>query len=436
MRPQQIQSQFAALDHGESGPYHHQAPVLGHPGLLSYGDAKGSSFREHEVGPHPNPRALQSYPANYARESLRRESDQFVLPQQPSMKLDSGGHPYQDHFLSFNAPYPRHITGNRAIAPVQPPVLHDYGRPQTAHASALGPPWPLVHASCHQQPSEHGNDDVVDVESSQRFRQPPHKFQNHLRPSTSPSPALQPAQMYSQNLASDGHQEEVPATCGVGIVFHSSSHGSLAVKRLVPGGPAARCGIIKQGDILTHIDETNVYQQTASDINHLISGPQGSYVRLKFKRSGSNPVVAVVERVWAPSTAERSKALSNGGGPPSKVHGSMEVSWLLFVGPNIFLRVFITVLQISQLLWLGDSSNSRDLGWLMENNVSFILNCAAECANHHTEKLNYLHLRLLDKPEENVRRAFDTAFAFLQKAHQAGHVSFIGFYFLLLSLYN
>jgi C-terminal processing protease CtpA/Prc len=109
-------------------------------------------------------------------------------------------------------------------------------------------------------------------------------------------------------------------------VFHSGGHGSLAVKRLVPGGPAARCGLIKQGDILTYIDDTNVYQQSASDINHLISGPQGSFVRLRFKRSGSSPVVAVVERMWAPSTAERSKALSNGGGPPSKVCGNTAIS--------------------------------------------------------------------------------------------------------------
>jgi hypothetical protein len=79
--------------------------------------------------------------------------------------------------------------------------------------------------------------------------------------------------------------------------------------------------------------------------------------------------------------------------------------------------------QISPLLWLGDSSNSRDLSWLMEHNVSFILNCAAECANHHTEQLNYLHLRLLDKPEESVRRAFAPAITFLEKAHEAGQVS-------------
>lgn len=82
-----------------------------------------------------------------------------------------------------------------------------------------------------------------------------------------------------------------------------------------------------------------------------------------------------------------------------------------------------TLFQISPLMWLGDSSNSRDLDWLIGHNVSFILNCAAECANHHTEKLNYLHLRLLDNPEETIRRAFEPAFSFLQKAHEAGHVS-------------
>ena len=158
---------------------------------------------------------------------------------------------------------------------------------------------------------------MVDVEGSQRCRQPPHPFQHRQRPSTSPQHDVHSGQMHPHR----DDVEDEPQTCGVGIVFHSSGHGSLAVKRLVPGGPAARCGLIKQGDILTHIDETNVYQQNASDINHLISGPQGSFVTLRFKRSGSGAVVAAVERAWAPSTAERSKALSNGGGPPSKVGG-------------------------------------------------------------------------------------------------------------------
>ena len=88
-----------------------------------------------------------------------------------------------------------------------------------------------------------------------------------------------------------------------------------------------------------------------------------------------------------------------------------------------------TYFQISALLWLGDSSNSRDLGWLTENKVSFILNCAAECANHHTEKLHYLHLRLLDKPEESIRRAFEPALTFLQNAHADGQVSDCSFRF-------
>jgi hypothetical protein len=96
----------------------------------------------------------------------------------------------------------------------------------------------------------------------------------------------------------------------------------------------------------------------------------------------------------------------------------------MFLQIMIAVTPFIqTLFQISPLMWLGDSSNSRDLDWLIGHNVSFILNCAAECANHHTEKLNYLHLRLLDNPEETIRRAFEPAFSFLQKAHEAGHVS-------------
>lgn len=210
-----------------------------------------------------------------------------------------------------------------------PHFSHVPDRPQFSHApsSALsrpsmhGPPQNLHFQNGTGYVGGVGGDDVVDVEGGQRFRQFQNAFHDHARPGTSPAHVPHPG----QSFPSDDATEE-PLKCGVGIVFHSGGHGSLAVKRLVPGGPAARCGLIKQGDILTYIDDTNVYQQSASDINHLISGPQGSFVRLRFKRSGSSPVVAVVERMWAPSTAERSKALSNGGGPPSKVSAHTAIS--------------------------------------------------------------------------------------------------------------
>lgn len=319
-----------------------------------------------------------------------------IPPRTPSMRLNTAGQ------VHMNGPSQGYIQDARHFSSTQQSGAgpqRDRHIPQPVHPSASTNAQQEIHYNHYQQYQvQNATDDVVDVEGAQKYRHQHFPFQDHTQPGISTLPPPHPGHMYPHSYSAAAQADDQPKMCGVGIVFHSSDHGCLAVKRLVPGGPAARCGLIKQGDILTYIDDTNVYQQSTSEINHLISGPQGSFVRLRFKRSGSGPVVAVVERGWAPSTAERSKALSNGGGPPSK---------------------------ISPLMWLGDSSNSRDLGWLMEHNVSFILNCAAECANHHTEQLNYLHLRLLDKPEESVRRAFEPAIAFLQKAHEAGHVVYV-----------
>ena len=237
------------------------------------------------------------------------------------MHMQTADQRFEHHYVQSHG-YSLHQGSRQNIHPSPPQHAH-YHLP-SSYAPALAPAHPR---SAAQMPEQHHHfqssfDDVVDVEGAQRFRgQPQYTFHHTQRPSTAP-PHAQPGQMHPQIHPADGVNDDEPVSCGVGIVFHSSGHGSLAVKRLVPGGPAARCGLIRQGDILTHIDQTNVYQQNASDINHLISGPQGSFVQLRFKRSGSSPVIAVVERVWAPSTAERSKALSNGGGPPSKVSGS------------------------------------------------------------------------------------------------------------------
>ncbi len=315
------------------GMHTHHARTVGHQGHNFARDEANHSLPGHDNGAHFHPARLQMYQdntAHYGEAVHERSVPPFVSipPRPPTLHSDITGQHPEDRFTPGQGYDPRLFAAAQQET-IQPSHIHshhfEYGRPQSFHAPA--PPHPY-----QQHQFQNGTDDVVDVEGSQRFRQFHNPFNDHPRPSTLPSHAMRPGQEFPLRDAA-----EVPVTCGVGIVFHSSGHGSLAVKRLVPGGPAAHCGLIKQGDILTHIDDTNVYQQSASDINHLISGPQGSFVRLRFKRSGSSPVVAVVERVWAPSTAERSKALSNGGGPPSKVR-SFAPSFMTLPRLHVFTK--------------------------------------------------------------------------------------------------
>jgi hypothetical protein len=322
---QQAYSYGAPHAHAADATHHHHALISGQQGRNFPANSVNSAHRGYENGVYSHPQGQQLYQGHVhpatARHQIVQSPPVSFAQRPPSMYVDATGQRFEDRLPQGRAEEPRFIAGLHQQVNIRPsPLQLGHERPRSSYAPAPTNPPPLMRNPHQQQFFQSGADDVVDVEGSQRFYQPHHPFQDRQRPNTSPQHAVHPGQMHPHG----DDVEDEPQTCGVGIVFHSSGHGSLAVKRLVPGGPAARCGLIKQGDILTHIDETNVYQQIASDINHLISGPQGSFVTLRFKRSGSSPVVAAVERAWAPSTAERSKALSNGGGPPSKVSGFVD----------------------------------------------------------------------------------------------------------------
>jgi hypothetical protein len=323
------------------GMHTHHARTVGHQVHNFARDEVNHSFRGHANGTHFHPASLQLYQdntAHYGEAPHGSIAPPFVsIPPRPhALHSDITGQHPEDRFTPGHGYDPRLFAAAQQ-GNIQPAHIYthhlDHIRPQSFHGPAPPHSRTVMQDSHQQHQYPNGTDDVVDVEGSQRF----HQFQNRAVDHPRPSTLLPLAMRLGQEFPS-GDAAEVPVTCGVGIVFHSSGHGSLAVKRLVPGGPAAHCGLIKQGDILTYIDDTNVYQQSASDINHLISGPQGSFVRLRFKRSGSSPVVAVVERVWAPSTAERSKALSNGGGPPSKVRSFVTEGFFRFAAISCFCK--------------------------------------------------------------------------------------------------
>ena len=337
---------------------HHARPAAQQMHFLP-ANASNPPHRGHDTGAyfyHPGQPYFQESHARPASAQHQRAQPSFgsVPPRTPSMYVNTAGQIFEDRPSQVHDA--RHFTSTQQSGIGPSLHQHDRQHQQPQHAIAPSHSQTEMPNPYLQHHFQNATDDVVDVEGAQRYRRQPYMFQDHARPSSSPPHALHPGQMYPHphRYAAAAETVDEPVTCGVGIVFHSSDHGCLAVKRLVPGGPAARCGLIKQGDVLTNIDDTNVYQQSTSEINHLISGPQGSFVRLRFKRSGSNPVVAVVERVWAPSTAERSKALSNGGGPPSKVH-LVSFGNIFFVR-GLFFVIFFAILRFRRCCGLATAA--------------------------------------------------------------------------------
>lgn len=76
---------------------------------------------------------------------------------------------------------------------------------------------------------------------------------------------------------------------GVGVVFDSGEDGSgpdgdgLVVNRLIDGGAAISCGVIKKDDKLITIDGMDVRGITAEELEGVMLGPGGSRVKLGFE---------------------------------------------------------------------------------------------------------------------------------------------------------
>lgn len=85
-----------------------------------------------------------------------------------------------------------------------------------------------------------------------------------------------------KSVVSSLHSQQQP---GVGLFFHESG-GKIKVKTIVSGGSAERDGRIQVGDILIAIDGVDVrgQSQAAPFFRNLITGPEGSTVRLKMLR--------------------------------------------------------------------------------------------------------------------------------------------------------
>jgi hypothetical protein len=66
--------------------------------------------------------------------------------------------------------------------------------------------------------------------------------------------------------------------------LEARGRGPSFVAELAPGGSADRSGRVRVGDQLLLVDGQMVNGQTPSDLSQIISGPEGTYVNLTFRR--------------------------------------------------------------------------------------------------------------------------------------------------------
>ena len=71
---------------------------------------------------------------------------------------------------------------------------------------------------------------------------------------------------------------------GVGLVLEARGRGPSYVAELAPGGSADRSGRLRVGDQLLSVNGQAIQGMTPAELSQIISGPEGSSVRLAFRR--------------------------------------------------------------------------------------------------------------------------------------------------------
>jgi hypothetical protein len=85
-----------------------------------------------------------------------------------------------------------------------------------------------------------------------------------------------------------GQEAHAVVQAGVGIFFQQDVGGFVVVKTIVKGGSAERDGTVFVGDRILSVDDRSVAGESLPVLRSLILGPQGSVVKMKFARQGSN----------------------------------------------------------------------------------------------------------------------------------------------------
>ena len=171
---------------------------------------------------------------------------------------------------------------------------------------------------------------------------------------------------------------------GVGIVFHVDEHGGLRVKDLIPGGPAAISQEVVVGDVLCEIDGLDVYRKSVDEIQDHVMGPKDSVVKLGLR----NP--------------------ANISGPVKQVHlfRRFDASSVKAAPPP---PAPLSYSKVIEMLYVGDSEISRNIGLMKDLDINCVVNVAFECDNLFEADFTYSNFPFEDHPSSILTSGFDDA---------------------------
>jgi len=170
---------------------------------------------------------------------------------------------------------------------------------------------------------------------------------------------------------------------GVGIVFNVDEMGALRVKNLIQGGPAAMSNEIMPGDVLCQIDGLDVYRKSVDEIQDVVMGPKDSVVTLGLMHPANPGQVRQVHlfRRFDASIVEVPPA------PASTESYS----------------------KVIEMLYLGDSEISRNIGLMKDLGINCVVNVALECDNLFEADFTYSNFPFEDHPSSLLTSGFDDA---------------------------
>lgn len=101
---------------------------------------------------------------------------------------------------------------------------------------------------------------------------------------------------YTPSEMAESMDNQAGKYSGVGILVSSNKEGALTVNRVFKDSPAMEAGLLA-GDVITHVNGTPVWAQTAEDLNNavsLVKGEDGTTVEITVSRKGEDKVFTVM----------------------------------------------------------------------------------------------------------------------------------------------
>lgn len=101
---------------------------------------------------------------------------------------------------------------------------------------------------------------------------------------------------YTPDEMAESVENQTGKYSGIGILVSSDKEGGLSVNRVFKDSPAMAAGLLA-GDVITHVDGTEVWARTTEDLNNavsLVKGEDGSTVEITVSRKGEEKTFTVM----------------------------------------------------------------------------------------------------------------------------------------------